>query len=75
MIISTDNNPERDLYFLGAQVIDILKESGESHDFIDIFQQLKENHDISMNLFLLAIDWLYILGVIDSKQGTILRCF
>ncbi|MBL4775514.1 MAG: hypothetical protein JKY87_05610 [Mariprofundus sp.] len=75
MIISQDNNPQRELYYLGAQVIEILNNSKSTFDFFDVFQNLKEKEDISINLFVLTIDWLYLLGIVDSKQGVIEKCF
>ncbi|MDQ6974971.1 MAG: hypothetical protein Q9M22_00220 [Mariprofundaceae bacterium] len=75
MIVSQDNNPQRELYYLGAQVIDLLNRSKGALDFFDTFQNLKEKEDISMNLFVLTIDWLYLLGIVDSKEGVIEKCF
>ena len=75
MIIIQDNNPQRDLYFLGAKVIEILNDPKQTFDFFDVFQSLKEKEDVSMNLFVLTIDWLYLLGVVKSKNGKFEKCF
>lgn len=75
MIISRDLNPQRELYYLGAQVIEILNSSKGTPDFFDVFQNLKQKEDVSMNLFILTIDWLYLLGIVDSKEGIIEKCF
>ena len=75
MIINKDNNPQRDLYYLGAQVINLLDTESYEADFFDVFQQLKKREDISMHLFVLTIDWLYLLGVVNSRKGVITKCF
>jgi len=77
MIISKDINPERDLYYLGAKVIEILSgESGESVDFFDVYKKLNATERVSINLYSLTLDWLFLLGVIDnSEKGDIQKCF
>lgn len=77
MIISKDTNPEKDLYCWGAIVIEALaKFEAESVDFITLLQTLKCNSDISSNLFVLSLDWLYLLGTIElTREGNIKKCF
>ena len=76
MIVSKDTNPERELYYLGALVIEVLRNAPQSRvDFFDAFQQLNDQEKVSMNLFALTLDWLFILGVINSKDGYVERCF
>jgi hypothetical protein len=77
MIISRDINPERDFYYLGAKTIEILSSTEENKmDFFSVFYELKSSEDISLNLFTLTLDWLYIIGAIDkSRKGYIVKCF
>ncbi len=77
MIVSKDINPERDCYYLGAKLIDILsKEKNENVDFFDVYQKFSAFEGVSINLFSLTLDWLYLLGVIDnSEKGFIRKCF
>lgn len=77
MIISKDINPERDYYYLGAKVIEILsKTDDKEQDYFSTFEELKSSENISINLFVLTLDWLFLLGVIDkSEKGYIKKCF
>ncbi len=76
MIITKDINPKRDLYYIGAMIIKILSDSDKNHDFLSVFQSLKQSENISMNLFVLTLDWLFIIGVISKiKEGYIIKCF
>jgi hypothetical protein len=76
MIISKDTNPERELYYLGALVIDVLSKAPQNRvDFFDAFQRLNDQEKVSMNLFALTLDWLFILGVVNSKDGYVEKCF
>lgn len=77
MIVSKDINPERDFYYLGAKTIEILSSTEEDKmDFFTVFNALKSSENISLNLFILTLDWLFILGVINkSHKGYIVKCF
>jgi len=75
MIINRDTNPERSLYYVGSVVLRELKESSNKElDFLQLYKSLKENIDISMNLFTLSLDWLYLNGIIEMKEGNIVQC-
>lgn len=77
MIISKDINPERDLYYLGAQILKSLVEIDEEEcDFIELYSRIKLSNNISINLFSLALTWLFTIGAINhSDRGNIIRCF
>ncbi len=77
MITNKDINPERDFYYLGAKTIEILLSSEDDKmDFFSVFDELKSSEDISLNLFTLTLDWLFIIGAIDkSHKSYIVKCF
>lgn len=77
MIVSKDINPERDFYYLGAKVIEIIY-GGKSCkvNFFDVFEKLNVSEKISINLFTLTLDWLYLIGAIGGpEKGYIIKCF
>jgi len=75
MINDNNTNPQRDLYYLGGVVIDILHQASEDESFFDIFEKVREREAISMNLFSLTIDWLYLLDAVTFKNGRLEKCF
>ena len=77
MIINKNINPERDLYYLGGKVIEVLHSYTQTEiDYFDLFLSVNKSNDISLNLYSLVLDWLFILGVIKKgKKGTITKCF
>ena len=77
MIVSKDINPERDVYYLGAKVIEVISiTESKKVNFFDVFEQLNASEKISINLFTLTLDWLYLIGVINkSEKGNIVKCF
>lgn len=76
MIIEKDIHPERKIYYIGALIIGILKKApNDKFDFFDVYQELTQSEKISMKLFALTLDWLFLLGVIRSDKGSIKKCF
>jgi len=77
MLVNKDTNPERDLYFLGAKVIEVVSKQGESEfSYFDILQIMKKDVKISPNLLALTLDWLFLLGTIElTEKGNIKKCF
>ena len=77
MIVSRDIHPERDFYYLGAKVIKLLEQSKtEIFDFFEVYASLKREENVSINLFVLTLDWLYLNQVIDKNQkGELIKCF
>lgn len=77
MIVNKNTNPERDLYFLGSKVIEILNNTTKKEvDFFELFHDLNAKRDISLKLFSLVLDWLFMLGVIkNGKSGKLEKCF
>lgn len=77
-MILNESQPEKSLYVFGAYIIDYLKNKKEicSFKFIDLFEELHEELKISFNQFLLTLDWLYIIGIIENiKNNEIKLCF
>ena len=77
MIVNKNTSPERDLYFLGAKVIELMDDNtSKNFDFFELHKKINENQDISISLFSLVLDWLFILGVIkNGTKGSIKKCF
>jgi len=76
MIVSRDIHPERDVYYLGAKVIDILDaQNNQKFDYFDVFGKLRATEKISVNLYALVLDWLFIIGAIKKNDKYLEKCF
>ncbi len=76
MIVDRDTVPEQKLYFIGALIIDLLRQVNDSVDLLSLYESyLKKHGDIVITKFLLVMDWLFIIGVVESKNGEIKACF
>lgn len=77
MIVSSDIKPDRDLYFLGSKVIAVLIHSKEKKvDYFELFQKVNSELEISLNLYTLVLDWLFIIGVVKNAENRLIeKCF
>ena len=76
MIINKDLNPERSIYFIGALIIEVLRRTEEKYcDFLEIYSAIKNHKEVSINLFSLGLDWLFLNGVVDLENGMNKKCF
>lgn len=74
MIVSHNTNPKREIYYLGALAIEILNGKDKKMSLFDLFHQINEKEEISMNLFLFVLDWLYLADTIEQNDGVIKLC-
>ena len=77
MIVNKNVNPERDLYYLGGKVIEALNSINQAEvDYFELFLSVNKSNKITMNLYSLVLDWLFILQVVrKGDKGLIIKCF
>ena len=73
MIIRAGKNPKKQAYYVGALILDMMKNS-EGIDLMESFHEIRKDLDISLKIYLLSLDWLFMLGLIYQKNGRISRC-
>ncbi len=76
MIRSRDIHPQRNIYYLGYILLDIIKsEEAQSFDYIALFEKFCEVEKISINMFTLVLDWLFLLDLVTCEKDKIKKCF
>jgi hypothetical protein len=77
MLLPKDINPLNTAYYNGALTLKILEADSKSKiDFLDLYKRVRALHDVSLQSFILSLDWLFLLGSIKlSKNGKIEKCF
>ncbi|EKD25226.1 MAG: hypothetical protein ACD_80C00101G0002 [uncultured bacterium (gcode 4)] len=77
MFLDKDTNPTNDIYYIGALILDVLgKEQSKMVDFFDIYQHLVKTQKVTVNLFIFALDWLFLIGLIKKgNKGYLEKCF
>lgn len=78
MIIDSDMHPEKNIYYIGAVIIDIITRNAKNDLDINLLlhkYNANRTQPISMDYLLLGLDWLYILGTVSvDDSGVIKKC-
>jgi hypothetical protein len=62
MLLPDNIHPENSIYYNGAFVIESLKK-GTSYQIFDLYQEVKSKKQMSFSVFILCLDWLYLIDV------------
>lgn len=74
MIINVDSRPEDNIYFIAAMLINILKSN--DYNIMNLYNECQKNNKTSFSLYILSLDWLQLLGVVEIKNNkcVLLKC-
>ena len=74
MLLPDNIHPDNSIYYNGAFVIESLKKE-KSYKMLDLYQEVKSKKLMSFSVFILCIDWLYLLEVAKlNPEGEIELC-
>lgn len=73
MLIPDNVHPEQTIYYNGSVVLNLLYEHA-GINMVDLYLKVKELHNMNIAVFILCIDWLYLLDVVEvnSKNEVVL---
>lgn len=75
MIVSNNIAPDKNLYYIGSEILEILHKNENQLDIILLFNILNEYVKVNFVLYTYSLDWLFISGLIENdKKGKIIRC-
>lgn len=74
MLLPDNINPKFSIYYIGSLIIKKLKEK-KSQDLLDLYKEIKKENNISFSLFVLTIDWLFLVDIAKIEhKGEIILC-
>jgi hypothetical protein len=74
MLLPDNIHPDNSIYYNGAFVIESLKKE-TSYKMLDLYQEVKTKKQMSFSVFILCLDWLYLLEVAKfNSKGEIELC-
>lgn len=74
MLLPDSVHPKYSVYYTGALLLQKLQQNGVM-SVIDLFVATKKESDISFRLFLLSLDWLYLINAAQvNSKGDIALC-
>lgn len=74
MLVPDNIHPEQTIYFNGAIVLQVLQEH-QIVDMLDLYARAKGKKQMSMPVFALCLDWLYLLNLVSiDVRGQVKLC-
>lgn len=74
MLIPDNVHPERTIYFNGAFVLKVIQVH-RAINVIDLYLKTISENNMSMSVFVLCLDWLFLLGLIRfDNDGRVELC-
>lgn len=74
MLLPDTIHPKYSVYYLGALLLKRLQQNG-GMSVVDLFVATKKESDISFKLYLLSLDWLYLINAAQiNNKGDIVLC-
>lgn len=75
MIVGRSTSPNFQVYNIGALILSVFRENGTTNiSIIELYELVKTKQKISISLFSLGLDWLFILGAVKNDRGKIILC-
>ena len=74
MLLPDNIHPELSIYYNGYIVLKELKKENKQK-LVDLDQKVKKINNMSFQIFVLSLDWLYLLNVAKiDKNGEVSLC-
>jgi len=75
MLLPNNIHPELSIYYNGAIVLKELKKDNNQQIF-DLYHVVKSANDISFSIFILCLDWLFLIDVAKiNENGCVELCY
>lgn len=73
MLLPDNIHPENSIYYNGAIVLKTVQEYGKI-DMIKLFHEVNKIKSISFPVYILSLDWLYLINAAINKKGKVHIC-
>lgn len=74
MLLPDSIHPQNCVYYTGAVLLNILQQSG-AMSVTDLFVIIKQKSNMSFKLFILSLDWLYLIKAATvNEKGKVVLC-
>ena len=74
MLLSINENPKNGLYYNGYLILS-LTQKNKKYDYFELYKQLKDKYDMSMYIYTLTLDWLFLVSAMQTTDdGRLIRC-
>lgn len=75
MLLPKKTNPLDSIYYNGAIIIKELQDTTQELDIVMLYKNINSVKEMSMPIFILSLDWLYIAGIAEvDEKGSVQIC-
>ncbi len=74
MLLPDNIHPENSIYYNGAIVLEVLQRNNNI-ELLELYLLVKKARDMSFPIFILSLDWLYLIDVAILKEEKVELCF
>lgn len=77
MLLSKHTKPSQNIFYIATKTLETLKsEQSKIIFFSDCYEKINAEMVVSVSKFILALDFLYLINLIDKNDdGDIVKCF
>lgn len=72
MLLPDNIHPENSIYYNGAFVLNELQKKTDQ-DLIELYQNVKQSRNLTFPVFILCLDWLFLLDVAKLNNNNIVQ--
>ena len=73
MLMPDNIRPKNSIYYNGALVLKVLQETKEQ-ELLELYQVVLEEVKMSFSVYILCLDWLYLINVAKLKKEKVILC-
>lgn len=74
MLLPDNIHPQNSIYYNGAVVLQNLQKQPKQ-PLLDLFYEVKQEQNMSFSVFILCLDWLYLINVaVLNQKGEVELC-
>lgn len=73
MLLPDNIHPENSIYYNGAIVLQVLQNNNKL-EMLELYYRVKEVRNISFPVFILCLDWLFLINAAELKKEKVELC-
>lgn len=73
MLLPDNIHPENSIYYNGAVVLQVLQ-NNDKLEMLELYNRVKEVRYMSFPVFVLCLDWLYLINIAELKREKVKLC-
>ena len=75
MLLPDNRHPELSIYYNGSLILKELKKTSHQK-ILDLYYTIREENGMSFSVFVLSLDWLYLIEAAQiTEEGIVKKCF